>query len=353
MSLRAIGNAIDARLEVATRAGEFTTLAKAFAAAKGDPVLAARMCKVPRLVEILEKSAITAGGLADPANMGSIAPYGSIVSAFLSSLRNSSAFDGMLPVMRKVPLRARAVAITVGITGATVGASQVKPISQLQLVGSVVEPAKATAIVVLTNELWRRTDEATAAMFAAELRAGVAVATDQQFIALITTGATSFSSAGSTAAAFSDDLANALRAISTDAQSRLFMLMSSNTVKGLITLDSNGPPVFPELSVSGGRIFGIDIIITDGLPADDTVVLVDANAIAANSDTASLSTSTTADIQFQTTPDSPPSAATELQSLWQHDMTGLMVERYFGATLLRSTGAVVLTSCHYGSGNSP
>ena len=55
---------------------------------------------------------------------------------------------------------------------------------------------------------------------------------------------------------------------------------------------------------------------------------------------------------MDTAPDSPPSAATNLVSLWQLNMTGLKAERFLGATKLTTTGVAVLTGVAY-TGDSP
>ena len=77
--------------------------------------------------------------------------------------------------------------------------------------------------------------------------------------------------------------------------------------------------------------------MSDGVPAN-TALLVDAQQVAAASETIQLSHTNQAIVQMDTAPDSPPSAATNLVSLWQLNMTGLKAERFLGATKLTTTG---------------
>ena len=53
------------------------------------------------------------------------------------------------------------------------------------------------------------------------------------------------------------------------------------------------------------------------------------------------------------TPDSPATASTTKVSLFQNDLTALLLRRHFGCELLRSTGAAMLNSVNYYTANSP
>jgi hypothetical protein len=91
--------------------------------------------------------------------------------------------------------------------------------------------------------------------------------------------------------------------------------------------------------------------VSDGVPAN-TMVLVDAQQVAAASETVQLSHANQAAVQLDTAPDSPPSGSTNLVSLWQMNMTGLKAERLFGVQKLTTTGVAVLTGVAY-TGDSP
>jgi hypothetical protein len=50
---------------------------------------------------------------------------------------------------------------------------------------------------------------------------------------------------------------------------------------------------------------------------------------------------------MESAPDSPPTGATVMLSLWQNDLVALRMERFFGFTLMRSNGAASLSGVNY------
>ena len=91
--------------------------------------------------------------------------------------------------------------------------------------------------------------------------------------------------------------------------------------------------------------------MSDGVPAS-TALLVDAQQVAAASETIQLSASNKAAVQLDTAPDSPPTSSSNMVSLWQMNMTGLKAERFIGVQKLTTTGVCVLTGISY-VGDSP
>ena len=140
-----------------------------------------------------------------------------------------------------------------------------------------------------------------------------------------------------------------LRAVSTDATSKLFLIVDSDTAKTWAILGGDSF-AFPQMTPNGGMVAGIPVIVSDGFSAA-TMVLVDAHQIAAGSDTVTVDASLQADVQLDTAPNSPASASTVRLGLWQRDMTAIKVERFFGAERLRSTAVAVCSGVGYG--NSP
>ena len=140
--------------------------------------------------------------------------------------------------------------------------------------------------------------------------------------------------------------------VTTNARSQLFLLTTSATAKVLAVLHTNtGSAAFESMGVNGGTIGGINVVVSDGVPAN-TAVLVDAQQVAAASETIQLSATTEASVQMNDAPDSPPTASTSMVSLWQMNMVGIKAERYFGIQKLTTTGVAVLTGVAY-VGTSP
>ena len=318
---------INAGVEASTKVREFINLARIIALSRGNPANAAalvhdhRVLMGPRIQSIVagggrvydlrpdlvstQKAAISAGTTTDASWALPLAEYQTIANAFLESLRNFGAFDRMLGSMRRVPLRTRVGWSSVGITGATVGQAQVKPVGRLTLSTTTLDELKAIALVVVTKETVRFSQPAAGDLFAADLSNEVAVKTDEQFISVLTSGATSITSSGGTAEHVRHDLRSMLAAITTSARSQLFLLMPPAISKIITPLHTTtGAAAFPTMGVQGGQIIGgVEAVVSDGVPAN-TMVLVDAQQIAAASETLTLSASDQASVQMDSAPDS-------------------------------------------------
>ena len=363
-----------ASMEVSQRAKDFCTLARIIALSKGELLQAQRVLREPRNkillgntarsviesahgvwtfdIDIRQKAAVAAGSTADSGWALPLADYDLLAAAFLESLRNFAIFDRMLPQMRRVPLRTRVGASSSGASGTTVPQGSVKPISRLTLSSVTIDEQKAVATLVVTNELARFGSIAADNLFSVELSNAVAVATDEQFVTVLTAGATSNGSSGVTAEHVRNDLRGMLTQVTTSARSALFLLMTSTIAKVLSVLHaSSGSAAFPGMTPNGGTIGGLTAVVSDGVPSQ-TMILVDAHQVAAASETVQLSAVTQAVVQLDTGPDSPVSGSTVLTSLWQNNLTGLRAERVFGCQKLTSSGVCVLTGANY-TGDSP
>jgi len=99
----------------------------------------------PRVANIL-KSIVSGATLSDWA---AVADYQNIVAAFQESLRTASVFDAVLAdKMVGAPLRSRGLSVTTGIVGGVAPEGQAKVLSTLALGSQLLEPKKASAIVV-------------------------------------------------------------------------------------------------------------------------------------------------------------------------------------------------------------
>src|SRR5262245_29238575 len=184
---------------------EFCNLARCLALTKGGMAQARRIAHEHRLGPTLDKilsaqvpvaglnfeqrAAVAAGSTTDSAYAGPLSEFQTLSNAFVESLRNFSAFDRMLPNMKRVPFRTRIGASTVGVVGDTIGQQAPKKISSLNLTGTTISETKAVAILVVTQELARFGANVAGDLFATELQNAVAVETDETFVATLTSGA--------------------------------------------------------------------------------------------------------------------------------------------------------------------
>jgi hypothetical protein len=298
----------------------------------------------PRLKELFTKAAVTPGDLT---SWSAISDYENISTAFLESLRTQSVFDAAFPSMVRAPLRSRSFSVTTGIQGSVVPERSVKPISSLSLTQQLLEPKKAGAIIIISKEVMNF--PGSQQLFASELTKGVVAATDANFLAgLIAAAGSSVPSGGATLAQIAVDMETLLSNVTTHASSVLFYVTTPSNLKGIVGKSNTaGAPAYPNLGPMGGEIFpGVVAIPSDSIAAS-TAILFDATSICANSDLITPGRSEQATLQLETSPDSPPVAGTTLLSLWQNDLISLRLERWFGYTVLRSSGVAVLTAVNY------
>jgi hypothetical protein len=330
-------------------AGEFYKLARLLALAEGDLLLAAEYGKqtyaTPRVLDILRKTAVAGATIAD---WNVIGDYKIVSTAFSESLRTLSVFDAVLPFMVPAPLRSKGTTVTTGIAGATPGEGQVKVISKLVLGNALVEPSKAIAIVIATQELLKLSDPAAAAQFNLELQKAVVAATDSTFLAALVAATTPTGSAGSTLANITTDLGVLLAAVTSGPHSRVFFVASPTNMKKLcLKASSTGAPAFPGLGPNGGEIIpGVTAIPSDQITST-AALMIAADGLAGSADVIALDASRQALLQLETAPDSPPTAATVPVSLWQNDLAGLKAERHFGFVIHRATAVASLSGVSY------
>ena len=193
-------------------------------------------------------------------------------------------------------------------------------------------------------------------LFSRELISGCALSADQRFLTVATSGVTAFTSSGSTAVAFRSDLAGLLSSITTDQTSRLFLAMPSAVAKVLSVMgasSTNGAPAFPELTPQGGLISGIPAVVTNAC-ATGVVTLLDASRFAGGSTPVVIEDFRHSSVQFDSAPDSPPTATSSVVNLWQQNQTGILAERWIAVSRLGSSSvASVSNSNSWQGGFSP
>jgi HK97 family phage major capsid protein len=235
-------------------------------------------------------------------------------------------------------------------TGTRVGQGQIKPISDLAISGNDTDEMKASAIIVVSNELAQLGGAVAARLFSDVLRKACALAIDQQFLDTVLTGISPTASSGNTSIAILEDVAALYASVDSDASSKLFFVTDSAGAKFLSAkVTSTGEIAFPTMAPSGGTLAGTPVVVADA--AQGKLVLLDAGAIAVAVSDLRLDSTATASLQLDTEPDSPPTASTTLRSLFQTNETALRCERWFSVEVLRATAAAYVDVSW--SGNSP
>jgi hypothetical protein len=261
-----------------------------------------------------------------------------ITSGFIAGLGHYGVFDRLLQNgLVQLPLRSRVAIASAAATASILPIASVKPLTALSLASDTMTPVKAVGHVIMSREFAMHGGAMADNILRQELTKVVATATDLQFIATMTDAVSStVTPTGIDARAVRRDLQTALARMTTTSNSRLYVLVHSSTAKNWATqFDSTGNAAFPEMGPQGGRVCGMDCLVSDVVSASD-VLVVDASQIVAASDAVDFRVGTHASVQMTTAPDSPVTTSTVWVSLWQSNLIGLLAERYFGAVVIGS-----------------
>jgi HK97 family phage major capsid protein len=248
----------------------------------------------------------------------------------------------------RVPLRTRVGLVASTATGAMVPEGAPIPVSRVTLDNLYLEPVKASALIVCTNELLQNVSAAGQQLFNRELQGAVSDAVDAAFFDMIVnTGTTSTASGGVTAVNAKHDLRTALLSIDSHSNARLYWIAGVDAARRASTLaTTDGGDAFPAMSASGsGELAGVPCIISSGVPAD-SLLLLDASGIAADAGGITVETSWQADVQMDTAPTMPGGSATT--SLFQTNSSAMKCNAIFAAQVLRDDCAAVVTGINWG-----
>ncbi|MFD1987978.1 phage major capsid protein [Mesorhizobium newzealandense] len=308
----------------------------------------------PRILDAIKamKSAVVGGSIGNGTWGSELAPYRVVSDAFMESLRNVGCFFRILDAMLKVPLRSQLVAFTANASGYVVGEGSAKRMTRMSFENEYVDAFRATAFVVVSNELLKLGALADP-IISQELRGAVSYTADQQFLTILDAGANTSVSIGSTVDAVQQDLKVALAATDLGAMSKLFFIAHPDRVKLLATMTIDGGYAFADINpVSGGLLLKTPLLPCDAC-ASDAFYVVDASGIAGNADVIQVDNFRHASIQLDDSPDSPATANTTLINLFQRGLTAIQASTYAGAKVVRANSVYKLTGVDWGSANSP
>ena len=233
------------------------------------------------------------------------------------------------------PLKTRVLASAVSVQGFVVAEGAAKPIDELDLSDQALEPRKAVAVIVVSNDLLKLGGPVASRLFNQELTSGVSKATDASFVSGIIDETTPISSSGD----FLTDLGTLLDLVEGGANSKYFLAVEPGTAKVLATLPGVNGRAHPELTVIGGDVGGVVVVASDGLRSGE-MLLFDATQIAADPGTVALDAVKNATIDLAG--GNAPSF-----DLFQKDCSALRCERWFGFKLMRPAGAASISDADY------
>lgn len=314
------------------------------------------MDQTPEVVLML-KAAVNPGTIAEPAWAAPLAVQQPI-NDFLELLRPATLL-GKITGLRQVPFNIAMPVQTGGGTYAWVGEGAPKPVGNLQFASATLGVAKAAGIIVISEELARVSTPSAEGVVRNDMIKGMAQYLDQQFIdptvaavtnvspASITNLANGYATAGTSGANADTDLKKAIQLMAGNNYpvSELTFIMSEANAFALSAAKSSGLPIFPNITMKGGDIYGVQAVTSQ--IAGNVVATVHAPSILyADDGGVNIDVSREASIEMNTVPTSPVTAASAYVSLWQLNLIGLRAERFINWKRARTT-AVVYTTATY------
>jgi hypothetical protein len=283
------------------------------------------------------KAAIDAGNIAPPGNWAApLSPIKPLADAFVSLAREASVL-GRIPALRRVPFQTSVPVEMSGATYAWVGAGLSKPVSKFTFASATLAIAKASGIIVVTDELLKATSAGSALALRDALVAGLAQFLDQQFLdpaiapvadvspGSITNGITPIAGTGDVAA----DLATLIDAF----------LAANPSLESAVLIVS--PATALRLAQAIGNLADWPLTIVPSVQAGTSLILIDAaQVLVADEGGIALDVSREATLQLDSAPATPP---TNVVSLWQQNLVGLRAERFITWKRARAEAVAFVT----------
>ena len=274
-----------------------------------------------------------------------------------------------VPALRRVPFRVPLVGQTSGGDGYWVGEGQAKPLTKFDFERKTLEPLKVANIAVATMEVVRDSSPSADVIIRDQLAAALRERLDIDFInpakaavagvspASILNGVTGIVSSGTDADAVRADIKALFSAFiaANNAPTSGVWVMPATTALALSLMNTPlSQREFPEISMTGGTLFGLPVIVSEYVPADSSgaiVALVNASDIYLGDEGGiDLSMSTEASLQMDNAPDNPSTASTVMISLWQRNLVGFRAERAINWARRRESAVAYLTGVSWGAG---
>jgi HK97 family phage major capsid protein len=177
-----------------------------------------------------------------------------------------------------VPFNVRIAGADSGTSAGWVGQGAPAVVSKMHTTSTSLGIAKAAGLVVLTMELVRSSSPSAEMLVRDDLIATIAQFLDQQFIApdyaavanvspaSITNGVTPTAATATTAAALRTDLQTLMAtwiANNLDPSGAVIVTTPTRALAISLMLNALGQPVFPDMTMDGGKLLGIPVVVSN------------------------------------------------------------------------------------------
>lgn len=270
-----------------------------------------------------------------------------------------------VPSLRTIPFRTALIGQTSGGDAAWVGEGAGKPLTKFDFTRTTLEPLKVANIAVATMEVVRDSSPSAEGIIRDQLAAALRERLDLDFIsptkvavpgvspAGILNGIAPIPSSGTDADAVRADIKALFTAFiqANNAPTSGVFIMSAVTALALSLMQNPlGQTEFPGISMTGGVLFGLPVLVSEYVETDSSgslVALVNASDIYLGDEGGiDVSMSTEASLQMV---DNPTSGAAQLVSLWQNNLVAWRCERSLNWARRRPSAAFWLSGVNWGS----
>ena len=149
----------------------------------------------------------------------------------------------------------------------------------------------------------------------------------------ITNGITAITPTGVNMAAFRADVKTLLNSLLDDNQSlagAYWIMTQQQAVALSLAQNSLGQIIYPGINAEGGTLLGYPVLTTENIPATGgspadgypLIFAIGPEILLADDGQVTIDVSREASVQMDGAPDSPPTASTNMQSLWQLNQIG-------------------------------
>ncbi len=319
-------------------------------------------------VEMELKGTIAAGDTTTSGFASQLIPS-AVQTDFIELLRPATLI-GRIPGLKRVPFNVSVPVETGGSTFNWVAESNPKPVSAMTFSSATLRWAKAAGIVVITKELAKFSSPSAEQIIKDSMVKQCSQFLDEQFITDTVAAVTNVSPAsilnGKSAAAATGgstpgdalyDIDVAMKAFVANNQNPMdaVILMSASNAYSLASAQNSlsSGRIFPDLTINGGSIGGIPVVVSQSVGA--RLVVVNASEILfADDGGVEISVSDQASVEMSSTPiagEASPITGAVLQSFWQRNLIGIRVERFISWSRARSSSVEWISSASYAIAN--
>ena len=313
------------------------------------------------------KAVVPAATTTNPEWAGNLVQNGAAIFAdFLEYLRPTTIIgrfgEGGVPAYRRVPFRVPVGSQETPGAAYWTGEGKPKGLTKFDFATRSLEPLKVATIAVATMELLRDASVDVDFIIRDSIANAVRARLDEDFInpdkaavagispASILNGAQRIASSGTNADAVRADILALFNLVSgaNQTMSDVVFIMPTGAAMALAAMRTLAQPEFPDMTLTGGRVMGIPVIVSDFVPHDASagsiVALVKARDIlVADAGDVEISISSEATLQMSDAPVDNLTAGESVVNLWQHNMVGFRAERTINWMRARDGAAAYLT----------